>query len=194
MSVLRYATAALCTAAAVACTLEPNPNKLAPSATTRDLTSSSSQGSASSSQGSALSTQESAGPSASGHGNFTQAPGVLRTFSFEGRVMPDGSVEGNFNNHNRLGGIVNHGDIDCLRLIGTNGAVLSGPIRKHTDPAFEGWTAGFRVEDNGEGSNESPDRVSVIFVVPPGRDNCQAFTPGEPSMRVLEGGNVQVRP
>jgi hypothetical protein len=180
MSILSRATLLLSPVVAVACAGDANRNVLAPSAQTRDLAP--------------LSSQASAGPAASGHGNVTQAPGVLRTFSFEARVMPDGSVEGNFNNHNRLAGFVNLGDVDCLRLIGSNGAVLSGPVRKHTNPAFETWSAVFRVEDNGEGG-DPPDRVSVISLQPPGSPNtCHTFTPGEQDMRVVEGGNIQVRP
>ena len=134
------------------------------------------------------------GPSVTGHANMTQQPsGELRTFSFTGRVMPDGTVEGQFVNHNRQGDAVNHGEIDCLRLVGTNGAVLSGPIRKHTNPALEGGTTIFRVEDNGEGTDDPPDRVSQLLNFAPGStDDCTTVTPA--TMFPIEGGNIQVRP
>ena len=134
------------------------------------------------------------GPSVTGHANMTQQPsGELRTFSFTGRVMPDGTVEGQFVNHNRQGDAVNHGEIDCLRLDGTNAAVLSGPIRKHTNPALEGGTTVFRVEDNGEGTNDPPDRVSVLMNFAPGStEDCTTVTPA--IMFPIEGGNIQVRP
>jgi hypothetical protein len=129
----------------------------------------------------------------SGHANVTQAPGVLRTFSFSAREMPDRTVEGNYVNHNRLGGAVNHGEIDCLRLIPPNGAVLSGPTRKHTNPAFEGGTTIFRVEDNGEGADSPPDRVSQLVIFMPGSPlDCHTFTPVV--LLPVEGGNIQVRP
>lgn len=142
----------------------------------------------------AISSELANGASASGHGNFTQAPGVLRTFSFEGRVMPNARVEGNYNNHNRLTGAINIGDIDCLRRVGTNGAVLSGIVRKHTDPSAVGRTTLFRVEDNGEGENAVPDRISIVFVLPLGSPlDCTSFTPPDGFMLPIEGGNVQIR-
>jgi hypothetical protein len=139
--------------------------------------------------------QSASGPSASGHGNVIQLPsGAKRTFSFHARVMPDGSVQGEYDNHNRQAGFVNHGDVDCLRLIGTNGAVLSGPVKRTTNPAVpEGSRAVFRVEDNGEGSDDPVDRVSALFNFPPGSTvDCQTFTP--PILLPLVGGNVQVKP
>jgi hypothetical protein len=134
------------------------------------------------------------GPSVTGHINITQQPsGELRTFSFTARVMPDGSVQGQYVNHNRQGDAVNHGEIDCLQLIGTNGAVLSGPIRKHTDPAFEGGRTIFRVEDNGEGADDPPDRVSLLSIFQPGpAPDCITRAPLNTSP--IEGGNIQVRP
>ena len=134
------------------------------------------------------------GPSARGHASVTQQPsGELRTFSFTARVMPDLSVKGEMVNHNRQGDAVNHTEIDCLRLIGTNGAVMSGLIRKHTNPALEGFRSIFRVEDNGEGGNDAPDRVGLVSVVPPTSPlDCQSLTPT--ILMPLEGGNIQVDP
>jgi hypothetical protein len=134
------------------------------------------------------------GPSASGHANMTQAPGVLRTFSFTARQMPDGTVEGKYTNHNRLGGIVNHGDIDCLMLLPPNGAVLSGPIRKHTlGEEFEGRRIVIRVEDNGEGADDPPDRVGFLVNLPAGSElDCRTFLPQ--TMFPVEAGNIQIRP
>ena len=141
----------------------------------------------------ALFARNGVGSQVTGHATVTQAPGVLRTFSFSARRMPDGTVEGNFVNHNRLGGAVNHGDIDCLRLIPPNGAVLSGPIRKHTNPTFVGRRTVFRVEDNGEGGDDPPDRVSQLVNLPAGSTlDCQTLTPVV--LLPVEGGNIQVRP
>lgn len=142
---------------------------------------------------------DAAGPSATGHGNVTQAPGVLRTFSFTARQLRDGRIEGEYENHNRLGGATNHGDIDCMVITG-NSAVLSGPIRRHTNPLFEeGFVTVFRVEDNGEGANDPPDQVSVLQIHPPPAPgqpevNCRSGTLPAFAMRPIEGGNVQVRP
>lgn len=135
------------------------------------------------------------GPSASGHADVIQEPsGAKRTFSFHARVMPDGSVEGEYDNHNRQQGFVNHGDINCLRFIGTNSAVMSGVIQRSDNPAAHpGATSVFRVEDNGEGADDPPDRVSQVVNLPPGSTaDCQTITPV--ILIPLVGGNVQVRP
>jgi hypothetical protein len=136
-----------------------------------------------------------AGPSASGHANVTLVPsGALRTFSFHARVMPDGTVEGEYDNHNRQLGTSNHGDVDCLRFIGTNRAVMSGTIRRTNNP---GGTVGgrtiFTVEDNGEGDDDPPDRVSQLLLLPPGSNqDCTNFT--NTTSIAIEGGNIRVDP
>jgi hypothetical protein len=138
---------------------------------------------------------DASGPSASGHANLVQLPsGALRTFSFQAHVMPDGSVQGELDNHNRQGGFVNHGDIDCMRLIGTNGAVMSGRSARSTNPASpEGSVLIFRVEDNGEGSDAATDRITLLLIFPPSSpNNCMNFTP--PTLAPIAGGNLQVRP
>ena len=143
--------------------------------------------------------QDAAGPSATGHGNVTQAPGVLRTFSFTGRQLMDGRIVGEYENHNRLGAAMNHGDVDCMVVTG-NSAILSGPIRRHTNPLFEeGFVTVFRVEDNGEGANDPPDQVSLLQIHPPPAPgepaiNCRSGILPAFAMRPVEGGNIQVRP
>lgn len=136
-----------------------------------------------------------AGPAVSGHGNVIQLPsGALRTFSFQARVMPDGSVQGEYDNHNRQGGFVNHGNIDCIRFIGSNGAVLSGRVTRSTNPnAPEGSIALFRVEDNGQGSEDAPDRISALNTFAgTSANNCTNLTPA--TLFPIVGGNVQVTP
>ena len=136
-----------------------------------------------------------AGPSASGHADVIQLPsGAKRTFSFHARVMPDGSVEGEYDNHNRQGGFVNHGDIDCLRFIAPNDAVMSGRTQRSTNPAAPaGTVALFRVEDNGEGADDAPDRVSQLLIFPANStESCQTVTPA--ILFPLVGGNIQLRP
>jgi len=107
--------------------------------------------------------------------------------------MPDGTVQGTYDNHNRQGDAVNHGEIDCLRLIGTNSAVMSGPVRKHTNPVFEGSRSLIRVDDNGEGADDPPDGVSMLTIFPPDSEfDCMTFTPA--ATFPIVGGNVQIRP
>ena len=138
--------------------------------------------------------ENAAGPSASGHADVIQLPsGAKRTFSFHARRMSDGSVKGEYDNHNRQGAAVNHGDIDCLRFVGTNTAVMSGTITRHTNPLLEGGRSIFTVVDNGEGANSPPDQVSVLVLQPVGSTvDCQALTP-PPNLEVI-GGNVRVDP
>jgi hypothetical protein len=171
----RYAPL-LCAAALIACSADSGGNAVAPRFDVIEASPGTS------------------GPSVTGHASLIQQPsGELRTFSFHAQVMPDGTVQGQFVNHNRQGDAVNHGEIDCLQLIGTNGAVLSGPIRKHTNPTFEGGRTVFRVEDNGEGSDDPPDRVSMLNIFPPGpAPDCVTSAPLN-TLPIL-GGNIQVRP
>lgn len=107
--------------------------------------------------------------------------------------MPDGSIHGEYDNHNRQGGFVNHGTIDCLRFIGDHGAVMSGVIQRSTNPAAPpGATSVFRVEDNGEGADDPPDQVSQLANFASGAVSCQTLTPV--NLFPLAGGNIQVRP
>lgn len=135
-----------------------------------------------------------AGPSASGHANVTLASGALRTFSFHARVMPDGTVDGEYENHNRFLGASNHGDVDCLRFIPPNRAVMSGTIRRTNNPgATPGGRTIFTVEDNGEGASDPPDRVSQLILLPPGSNqDCTNVT--NTTSIAIEGGNIRVDP
>ena len=177
MFTLRHCLLPLCGATLLACAADSGPTAARSPAASVQLS------------------ESDAGPSASGHADVIQLPsGAKRTFSFHARVMPDGSIEGEYDNHNRQGGFVNHGDIDCLRFIDGNGAVMSGPAQRSTNPAAPAGTrAIFRVEDNGEGADDLPDRVSQLIIVPEDSpSDCQTFTPA--ILFPLVGGNIQVRP
>ena len=137
-----------------------------------------------------------AGASVSGHGEWINPAGELVSRSFHARVMPDGTVQGEFvqwvtalNGDRRP----NRGDLDCLRFITPNDAVVSGPVLVNDNPALLGVTQIFRVRDAGEG-NDADDRMSSLFFREPGTFDCQTLTPPETNMRPLEGGNLQVRP
>lgn len=138
-----------------------------------------------------------AGPSISGHGEWINPAGELVSRSFHARVMPDGTVQGEFvqwvtalNGDRRP----NRGDLDCLRFIAPNDAVVSGPILVNDNPDLIGDTQIFRVRDAGEG-NDADDRMSSVFFREPSTElDCHTLTPPETNMRPLEGGNLQVRP
>lgn len=141
-------------------------------------------------------------PAASGHGNWINAAGEYVSRSFQGREMPDGSVEGNFVQHiTAVNGDkrVNKGDIICLLVgpveaigLGANEAILSGPIHENINPDIIGWTQIFRVRDNGEGSDPPDAQSGLFFRSPESGLNCRNFVP--PIVTPIESGNIQVKP
>jgi hypothetical protein len=135
------------------------------------------------------------GPSANGHSNWINAAGEYVSRSFVARDK-DGVVTGNFVQHvTAVNGDkrVNKGDITCLRILGPNQAVLSGPIRENANPVLIGAIQIFRVVDNGEGSSDPPDMQSgLTFWNPASGVDCSTFTP--PVVTPILAGNLQVRP
>ncbi len=137
---------------------------------------------------------QASGPSASGHGQFNtigpEGP-ELRTFSFHARTHPDGTTRGSYELTNRAQDVRIHGEIDCLRIVG-NIAYMSGTNTKHTTPALEGLPSFFSVMDNGEGNNDPPDLISLLFTFLAGSITCNVpfVNPTFP----VEGGNIQVKP
>ena len=139
--------------------------------------------------------KEASGPSANGHGHlvFTAPDGDgLRTFSFHARTHEDGTTTGSFEVHNRATDARAHGDIDCLRIVG-NRAYMSGMNTKSTDPRVHGRPFFFSVQDNGEGKNAPPDRISFhLTFLPPGPSFACNVPFAEPEHPVQ--GNIQVKP
>jgi hypothetical protein len=131
--------------------------------------------------------------SATGAGHFTVG-GELRTFSFTALKYADGTVEGEYELKSRLTGATIHGDVTCLSVMG-NLAWIGG-VQEHGSEGFPpGGENGFRVADNGEGANDPPDEMSLMFVnAPPGFAQlyCNARPPA-PALNPIEGGNIQVR-
>jgi hypothetical protein len=132
--------------------------------------------------------------SATGSGHL-QVGGELRTFSFTAVERSDGTVTGQAQNHNRLTGAAAHVEIDCLNVVG-NVAIVSGIL---SDTSFF-RDALFAVEDNGEGANASPDRITLLFtfvpgIFPPGTPVCELFGPEDAAgaLMPIDEGNVQVR-
>jgi hypothetical protein len=137
-----------------------------------------------------------AGPSASGHGNWINAAGEYVSRSFHAREQEPGVVEGSWEYHftsptgeKRL----NKGEVDCLRIIAPNEAVISGRVLVTENPALLNQTQIFRVVDNGEGDGEPTDRLSALFARSPESGiDCSNFTP--PTTTPIVSGNLQVRP
>jgi hypothetical protein len=107
---------------------------------------------------------------------------------------PLAAAKGNVQLHTTFVGAVAsnvHVDVDCLVVVG-NQAWFSGPARRWTlngVPQPPGLYLVFRVEDNGEGANESPDRGSPAFSGPP--MGCRLM-PAFPLLPTADG-NIQVR-
>ena len=94
--------------------------------------------------------------SATGSGHM-QLGGELRTFSFSAVERNDGSVTGQAQLQARLVDSTSHVEIDCLNVVG-NVAIVSGTLDS-------GITGAFAVEDNGEGGNAPPDRITLLNTV-----------------------------
>ena len=126
----------------------------------------------------------SAAGSATGNGDFMLG-GELRTFSFSAIQQPNGKVAGQAEVHNRAMGTVVHMDINCIVFLPNNTVVVSGTITKSNMGGVD-QKGVFQAQDNGEGTNSPPDRVSLVL---PG--DCTA-TP--PDLMDILHGNIQVRP
>ena len=142
------------------------------------------------------------GPSASGHGNWINAAGEYVSRSFHAQEK-DGVVTGEFvqwvtilNDDQGKDGARrrNVGDIDCLRLISPNEAVLSGPIKENVNLALIGQIQIFRVYDDGEGVDAVDRQSGLAFRDPDAKVNCQNFTNPDANTTMIVGGNIQVRP
>lgn len=144
---------------------------------------------------------------------------ALRTFSFNAQLRADGSVRGKAQFNNRGRPQAWKADIQCMLFRSASGkanqvwmmGTLTEGYGQASDspapfPYVEGARVLFAVEDNGEGSQATPDRMVGFATVPEG--NYQALCPAfnqqiEPFP--LDGffsafsfaairGNVQVRP
>lgn len=126
-------------------------------------------------------------PSASGHGTVVDGD-TVRFISFNAVQHEDGTVTGqaelqNFNQEIRI-----HLELDCLKITG-NAAVMSGIITESSNADVIGLRGVFRAQDNGEGEEADPDRLSRLTI---GGPDCNTQFPlgGAPIFR----GNIQVRP
>jgi len=89
--------------------------------------------------------------------------GTFRSFSFSARKYADGTVDGELQLNSRGFDVFVHIKIDCLRVEG-NTAYMSGLITHSSNPeeGVVGELNRWAVQDNGEGSDAEPDRVSSI--------------------------------
>lgn len=130
--------------------------------------------------------------SATGSGNITQN-GSFRTFAFTAKLYEDGTAQGEAEVLNHVNHRTVHIEVDCLRVAG-NRAYVGGRITNATNTALEGQRVLFAVEDNGEGANDPPDRISLVVVLEPEDPTCaDPETNGLIPNRIVERGNIQVR-
>lgn len=116
-------------------------------------------------------------PKASGHANLTVGDGQTRTFSFTAVQHADGTVTGQGQVNNPSFPIRLHFELDCLKFDGDNRIIASGPVTQSSDPdtVAVGRIAVFAVEDNGEGVNAPPDRITTIPDYDPPK-SCNDFS------------------
>ncbi len=141
------------------------------------------------------------GPSANGHGNLL-LDYELRTFSFHAREFKDGSVEGSFELKNREQGVRIHAEIDCLLIddIDDHIATMSGVITqvRGDDVIMLNDIVWFRVKDNGEGSVNYPDEITLVLVEINPEPELEILCDGTPAinnpLKEIIAGNIQVKP
>jgi hypothetical protein len=145
-------------------------------------------------------------PKASGHANLTVGDGQTRTFSFTAVQHRNGTVTGQAEVNNPSFPIRVHFAIDCLKFDG-NRAIASGPVTQSSDPGTiaVGRISVVAVEDNGEGANAAPDRITTIPDYAPPK-SCNDFSVSNSGLRddtsgevvrpwrEIEAGQIQVRP
>lgn len=146
-------------------------------------------------------------PGASGHANLSVGDGLTRTFSFTAVQHRDGTVTGQGEVNNPSFPIRVHFTIDCLKFGEGNRVIASGPVTQSSDPGTIGIgrISVFAVEDNGEGANAAPDRITTIPDYAPPK-SCNDFSVSDSGLRddtsgvlvrpwrAIEAGQIQVRP
>jgi hypothetical protein len=100
-----------------------------------------------------------------GNGHFTVFDAAVNSFMFNAHEKADGTVMGEATMHIRLNGTFWKLDIDCLAVSG-NVAVVSGVV-SHSNTPYVGTGGWVAMEDNGEGGNAGPDRVTGFYGTPP---------------------------
>jgi hypothetical protein len=125
----------------------------------------------------------------------------LRTVGFSAVMLADGTVTGYAEAQPRQEGNRWRIDVNCLKGVGNVALITGLTIYNEIDPSVIGWTGGFAVEDNGQGPDDPPDRITQGFFgedlgeVEPGTVDCNDFGPAdaEPFFWTVEDGNLQVR-
>lgn len=129
-------------------------------------------------------------PAASGQGTIDFGAENKRHFSFQAKMLKDGSVKGSGQLTYTSGELKVKFSIDCITVTG-NIAILSGNIISNSNnPEYAGSACRFSVMDNGEGKNADPDLMTPMQTFP-GLESIACDYNGVGFLEVLEG-NIQV--
>jgi hypothetical protein len=131
--------------------------------------------------------------SATGAGQLN-LPGGFRNFSFTARKASDGTVSGQAQLDNRAQGVREHIAIDCLVVSG-NQAWVGGTVTDSTSTTQPVGTVGvFYAQDNGEGANAPPDRISLFTSFSPVLTCTNGFAQSYTLATALpiDEGNIQI--
>lgn len=124
-----------------------------------------------------------------------------RNLEFSARRDAEGAVEGRFQLH--TGRVLWQGPVTCFEILNGTTVRIGGLAEKIIDPKGtvfgnspppQGFLEIFAiVTDNGEGSADSPDTSTPIFIGGPGTAaaGCDGTYDGTPDME-LSSGNVQI--
>ena len=132
-------------------------------------------------------------------GGTTVEGGEKSTFVFNAVKKSDGSVTGHLVYLIRVSNITVKMDLDCVRFIGANTAVLSGIVTEVSGeniPSYirVGSNAFFEVVDKGQGNDSDPDLISDLFF-PIGAGSANANCTNRRAGTYLPiSGNIQVKP
>jgi hypothetical protein len=128
--------------------------------------------------------------SARGSGHLTVA-GELRTFTFNAEKRADGSVTGEVQIIARQVDRVSHGRVTCMNVLGSSAWIGVVVEEDNVVPTpFEGV---FRVVDLGQAPGGSPDLLSLLQPVGPGRAQvyCNAM-PSAPPLNLTQAGEIVI--
>ena len=132
-------------------------------------------------------------------GGTTVEGGEKSTFVFNAVKKSNGSVTGHLVYQIRVSNIGVKMDLDCVRFIGTNTAVLSGIVTEVSGDNIPfyihvGSNAYFEVVDKGQGNDSAPDLISDLFF-PIGAGSANANCTNRRAGTYLPiSGNIQVKP
>ncbi|HWN19926.1 MAG TPA: hypothetical protein VNO19_13510 [Gemmatimonadales bacterium] len=142
--------------------------------------------------------------SVTGSGHHTRiVAGVedLTTFSFTAQQRADGTTSGQYQYTFRAAGFSVHGPVTCLSIRG-NEAWIGGTVGhiKSPDPedqSLVGADMWWRLEDNGEGASDAPDRTTGVgFAFSGSTITAESWCRDQPALLILrdvESGNIEVR-